>query len=112
MLFFVLNFLVVYLHGGKETLWPLCMRQRYIIGTEIETIFFEGKETGVEAEWAELLAREDIGCSVCTCYEQFIYETASEKHSKKCKKTDKFTSYATNKLNVWTIVYIYIYIYK
>ena len=49
-------------------------------------LFFEGRETGLEREWTELLAREDVGCSVRTCYEQYVYETASVQHSKKAQK--------------------------
>jgi hypothetical protein len=35
---------------------------------------------------AGLLAREDIGHSMCTCFELFIYEHASVKHSRKVQK--------------------------
>lgn len=35
---------------------------------------------------AGLLAREDIGYSVCTCFKLFIYEHASVKYSIKVQK--------------------------
>jgi len=35
---------------------------------------------------AGLLAREDVGYSVCTCFELFIFEHALVKHSRKVQK--------------------------